>query len=83
MTELEKNSRGVGTVGLNDKRRAQYDPMCSRGPGAKTYHITVYALAALPKLPAAGATREALLEAIREITLDQGTLTYTYERSGR
>ena len=83
VTELEKNSRGVGTVGLNDKRRAQYDPMCSRGPGAKTYHITVYALAALPKLPAAGATREALLEAIREITLDQGTLTYTYERSGR
>jgi len=83
VTQLEKNSRGVGTAGVNDKRRAQYDPMCSRGPGAKTYHITVYALSAQPKLPAGGTTREALLEAIREITLDQGTLTYSYERSGR
>jgi phosphatidylethanolamine-binding protein (PEBP) family uncharacterized protein len=79
-TQLAKNSRTVGTIGLNDKRRAEYDPMCSKGPGAKTYHVTVYALSAMPTLRANTATREALLEAIKDITLAEGTLTYTYER---
>jgi phosphatidylethanolamine-binding protein (PEBP) family uncharacterized protein len=70
----------VGTTGLNDKRRAEYDPMCSKGPGVKTYHVTVYALSAEPKLPAGGANRDALLAAIRDTTLAEGTLTFTYER---
>ena len=82
-TQLAKNSRNVGTTGLNDKNRAEYDPMCSKGPGVKTYHVTVYALSAVPTLRASAATRAALLEAIREITLAEGTLTYTYERSTR
>ena len=82
-TQLEKNSRNVGTMGLNDKNRAEYDPMCSKGPGLKTYHVTVYALSAVPKLRPNAATRDALLEAIREITLAEGTLTYTYERGAR
>ncbi len=79
-TQLAKNSTGVGTTGLNDKNRTEYDPMCSKGPGVKTYHITVYALSAEPKLPTRGATRDALLDAIGDITLAEGTLTYTYER---
>lgn len=82
-TQLAKNSRNVGTTGLNDKRRAEYDPMCSKGPGVKTYHVTVYALSAVPTLRANAATRDALLEAIKEITLAEGTLTYTYERGAR
>jgi phosphatidylethanolamine-binding protein (PEBP) family uncharacterized protein len=57
--------------------------MCSKGPGVKTYHITVYALSALPKLRASAATRDALLDAIKDITLAEGTLTYTYERGAR
>ena len=82
-TQLAKNSRNIGTTGLNDKRRAEYDPMCSKGPGAKEYHVTVYALSAMPKLRANAATRDALLDAIKEITLAEGTLTYTYERGAR
>jgi phosphatidylethanolamine-binding protein (PEBP) family uncharacterized protein len=82
-TQLAKNSRNVGTTGLNDKNRAEYDPMCSKGPGVKTYHVTVYALSAVPTLRANAATRDALLEAIKEITLAEGTLTYTYERRAR
>ena len=82
-TQLAKNSRNVGTAGLNDKNRAEYDPMCSKGPGVKEYHVTVYALSAIPKLRANAATRDALLEAIKEITLAEGTLTYTYERGAR
>jgi hypothetical protein len=57
--------------------------MCSKGPGVKTYHVTVYALSALPKLRPNAATRDALLEAIKDITLAEGTLTYTYERGAR
>jgi phosphatidylethanolamine-binding protein (PEBP) family uncharacterized protein len=82
-TQLAKNSRNVGTTGLNDKNRAEYDPMCSKGPGVKTYHVTVYALSAIPKLRENTATRDALLDAIKEITLAEGTLTYTYERRAR
>jgi len=82
-TQLAKNSRNVGTTGLNDKNRAEYDPMCSKGPGVKTYHVTVYALSATPQLPAKAATRDALLDAIKDITLAEGTLTYTYERGAR
>ena len=83
VTSLAKNSRDVGTTGLNDKRRAEYDPMCSKGPGVKTYHVTIYALSARPTIRADAATRDALLEAIKGITLAEGTLTYTYERGAR
>jgi phosphatidylethanolamine-binding protein (PEBP) family uncharacterized protein len=80
---LPKGSRSIGTIGLNDKRRAEYDPMCSKGPGVKTYHITVYALSAPPPLAAAEATRDALLDAISGSTLAAGTIRFTYERGGR
>ncbi len=72
----------VGTVGLNDRGRAEYDPPCSRGPGVKTYHATVWALSEPPRLPARGATRDSLLEAIRGTTLAEGTLSFDYEREG-
>jgi phosphatidylethanolamine-binding protein (PEBP) family uncharacterized protein len=80
VTRLPKDARGVGTTGLNDKRRAEYDPMCSKGPGRKTYHVTVYALSATPALPAGGANRDALLAAIRDTVLAEGTLSFAYER---
>ena len=83
VTKLPKDSRSIGTLGLNGKRRAEYDPMCSKGPGLKEYHITVYALSARPQLRPEATTREALLEAIAKIALAEGTLTYSYERKGQ
>ena len=80
VTQLEKNSQSIGKLGLNDKRRAEYDPMCSKGPGLKKYHITVFALSAEPKLSPDKAHRAALLEAIKDITLAEGTLDFQYER---
>lgn len=80
VTELKVDSKGVGTTGLNDKRRDEYDPMCSKGPGVKKYHITVYALSAEPKLAADQATRANLLTAIKYLTLAEGTLDFQYER---
>ena len=80
VTKLARNAKSTGTIGLNDKRKAAYDPMCSKGPGVKTYHITVYALSAEPKLSADQATRANLLSAIKEITIAEGTLDFQYER---
>jgi phosphatidylethanolamine-binding protein (PEBP) family uncharacterized protein len=69
-----------GTLGLNDKKRNEYDPMCSKGPGVKTYHITVYALSKNLDLPAKEVDRKRLLEAIKDCKLAEGTLDYQYER---
>jgi phosphatidylethanolamine-binding protein (PEBP) family uncharacterized protein len=80
VTQLKENSMNVGKLGLNDKRRAEYDPMCSKGPGVKKYHVTVYALSAEPKLAADKATRASLLAAIKDLTLAEGTLDFQYER---
>ncbi len=80
---LPAAARGIGTQGLNDRRLTGYDPMCSRGPGIKTYHLTVYALREMPRLPAAPVTREQLLATIAGATLAEGSLTFTYTRAGK
>ncbi|MBC8112936.1 MAG: YHYH protein [Candidatus Saccharimonas sp.] len=80
VTKLAKNDKSTGTVGLNDKNRREYDPMKSKGPGVKQYHITVYALSAELKLTPDKATRANLLAAIKDITLAEGTLNFQYER---
>ncbi|ADG67710.1 PEBP family protein [Planctopirus limnophila DSM 3776] len=77
---LAQKSPKAGTVGANDRRRAEYDPMCSKGPGVKTYHVTVYALSAKLNLPPEKASRAELLAAIKDITLATGTLDFKYER---
>ncbi|GDY10703.1 hypothetical protein LBMAG52_41910 [Planctomycetia bacterium] len=83
VTKLAKNAKGIGKLGLNDKRRAEYDPMCSKGPGVKEYHISVFALSAeqIPNLSPDKANRAGLLEAIKNITLAEGTLDFQYERT--
>ncbi len=80
VTKLSKNDKSTGTVGLNDKNRREYDPMKSKGPGVKQYHITVYALSGELKLSPDKATRANLLAAIKDITLAEGTLDFQYER---
>lgn len=83
VTKLEKNSSGVGKQGLNDKRRTGYDPMNSKGPGPKEYHITIYALSEAPTFDNEKFNRADLLKAIKNITLAESTLSYTYERKGK
>lgn len=80
VTELPLAAQGIGTLGLNDRGRAAYEPPCSKGPGVKTYHVTVYALSAELTL-AAGRTRRAdLLAALRDRILATSTLDLRYER---
>ncbi|MFN9721455.1 MAG: YHYH protein [Planctomycetota bacterium] len=77
---LKQNQKDIGTVGLNDRKKASFDPMCSRGPGVKTYHITVFALSEELKLSSQQATHKGLLEAVKGITLAETTLDFDYER---
>ena len=83
VNHLAKNDKTTGTVGLNDKKRASYDPMCSKGPGAKIYHISVYALSSELKLPKGSVNRDTLRKAIKGITLAETTLDFVYERAKR
>ena len=80
VSKLEKNSKNVGVIGMNGKRKADYDAMCSKGPGVKTYHITVFALSAEPKLSRGADDRASLLAAIKDISLAESTLDFQYER---
>ena len=82
-TKLEKNTKGVGKDGYHDKNRTGYDPMKSKGPGVKEYHITMYALSAEPKFRVEKVTRAELLAAIKDITLAQSTINYKYERGAK
>ncbi len=77
---LDKNDKTTGTIGMNDKKKNSYDPMCSKGPGAKTYHITVYALSSPVNLAKGSTDRAALLKEIKNITLGETTLDFVYER---
>ncbi len=80
VTELKQKSAGAGKLGINDRKRAEYDPMCSKGPGLKTYHITVFALSDSLKLSPSQVSRAGLLEAVKDITLGESTLDFEYER---
>lgn len=59
---------------------AEFDPMCSKGPGLKTYHLTVYALSSDLKTPADKMNRAASVTEVKELTLAEGTLDFQYER---
>jgi phosphatidylethanolamine-binding protein (PEBP) family uncharacterized protein len=82
---LPKDVQGVGTLGNNGvNRRIGYAPPHSKGSGAKTYILTVYALSApvQPNVPAAEVNREVLLAAMKELILDSAELKVVYERTG-
>lgn len=80
---LPKNVKGVGTLGNNSvNERTEYAPPHSKGPGAKTYVYTVYALSAPPALtvPPERVNRDVLLAAMKDRTLATADLSVTYTR---
>ncbi len=83
VNSLPKNTKGIGKAGYNDKKQSNYDPMKSKGPGVKEYHVTLYALSSRPEFHSEKVTRDDLLKAIKDITLGETTLTYTYERKSQ
>jgi len=82
---LPKNVQGVGTLGNNSvNERAEYAPPKSKGPGAKTYVYTVYALSAPPQItvPLERVNREVLLAAMKDKILASAELSVVYTRQG-
>jgi phosphatidylethanolamine-binding protein (PEBP) family uncharacterized protein len=80
---LPKSVGGIGTIGNNSVNgRTEYAPPCSKGPGAKIYTYTVYALSAPPQLtiPASQVSRAVLLAAIQDRTLGSAALDVVYSR---
>ncbi len=85
VTSLAENTVGVGTFGLtSDGPELAYSPPCSKGPGAKTYTFTVYALSGTPAfaVPANKVNGEVLTSAISHLTLASSWLSVTYTRRG-
>lgn len=84
VTTLGKNAHGIGAWGVNTVNgRPEYTPPCSKGPGAKTYTMTVYALSSEPALALSGrVTMDMLLDAIKDKTLAMATLDVSYARTG-
>lgn len=82
---LPRNVQGLGTLGNNSiNDRVGYAPPHSKGPGAKTYILTVYALSAPVELSVAPAavSRDVLLAAMKDRILDRAELRVVYTRTG-
>jgi phosphatidylethanolamine-binding protein (PEBP) family uncharacterized protein len=84
-TNLAKNVHDVGVWGVNTVNgQPEYTPPCSKGPGAKTYTLTAYALSAEPTIsfPAGRVTMDMLLDKIKDKTLATSAIDVTYSRVG-
>jgi phosphatidylethanolamine-binding protein (PEBP) family uncharacterized protein len=80
---LPKNVRGVGTLGSNSvNRQIGYAPPHSKGPGPKTYVLTIYALSDTLAVnqPPAEVSREVLLTAMKGKVLASAELQVVYTR---
>lgn len=85
MQSLPRNVQGVGTLGTNSiNDRIGYAPPHSKGPGGKTYVLTVYALSAPVSFSVApsAVNRDVLLAAMKDRILDSAELEVVYTRTG-
>jgi phosphatidylethanolamine-binding protein (PEBP) family uncharacterized protein len=83
---LAKNVTGIGNFGNNSiNGKTEYAPPCSKGPGPKLYTYTIYALSAPPQfdVPASQVSRDILLSAIKDRTLDTAELNVYYSLQGK
>ena len=81
---LPKNARGIGIPGNNSvNHQAGYAPPHSKGPGPKTYVLTLYALSAPLQIskPSSGTTRDVLLAAMKNLILGSAELRVVYDRT--
>ncbi len=81
-TSLPKNARGIGKVGTGFRGMIGYEPPHSKGPGAKTYVITLYALSAALDVAGKAPGREELLAAMRGKVLASSSLRVIHTSKG-
>lgn len=84
INKIEAGEKKIGEWGANTQNRSlSYSPPCSKGPGPKSYIITVYALSenlSFNNRSNAGVTMDELLSAIQNITLSKSSLELVYSR---
>ncbi|NQX00501.1 YHYH protein [bacterium] len=80
VARLPKNVQGVGKLGTGFRGKVGYEPPHSKGPGPKTYTLTLYALSAAPQLsvPSSQVSRQVLLGAIKGSVLASTELNVVY-----
>lgn len=78
---LQKDSQRIGELGTGFKGEVGYEPPHSKGPGAKKYVITLYALAETLKL-AGSPGREELIAAMNGKVLASSSLRVIHSRDG-
>lgn len=80
---LPKNAQGIGRLGANSiNGQTAYAPPHSKGPGPKTYTVTVYALSKQTGLDSpTPVSREALMGAIKDSIIASADLSFFYTRS--
>ena len=78
---LAQGASGGGTLGHNFKDSTlAYTSPCSQGPGIKNYTITAYALSTRLSIAANDATRDSLIQAMKNSTLATSVLNVHYTR---
>jgi phosphatidylethanolamine-binding protein (PEBP) family uncharacterized protein len=81
---LSKNTKDIGTLGNNSvNHKIGYAPPHSKGPGSKTYVLTVYALSSPVQIsvPPVEVSRNVLLAAMKDLVLDSVELKFTCDRT--
>lgn len=82
-TSLKQGSQDIGTLGTGFRGKIGYEPPHSKGPGAKTYVITLYALSAPVSLGEAHlVNRQNLLAAIQGKVLASSSLRVIHTSQG-
>lgn len=84
ITSLPKNVQNVGKAGTGFKGQVGYEPPRSKGPGKKTYTLTLYALSAplgITQRPSE-VNREVLLAAMKGKILATSSLRVTHTTQG-
>jgi phosphatidylethanolamine-binding protein (PEBP) family uncharacterized protein len=80
-TNLPQGATNIGTWGSNTQNKnLSYSPPCSKGPGAKSYIITVYALSDSLQFSNSAVTLDEFLDATKSTTLATSTITVQYAR---
>ena len=80
-SSLPKNVTDIGKLGTGFKGEIGYEPPHSKGPGAKTYVITLYALSE-PLKVAGKPGREELISAMKGKVLASSSLRVVYSSDG-
>jgi hypothetical protein len=83
VTSLPRNAKGIGTLGASFKGMVGYEPPHSKGPGPKTYVLTLYALSATLEIhaPPEHVTYDVVLAAMQGKILASTDLSVVYTRN--